>query len=119
MIARCKKTAAALLLGLMGLVMAAYPLAAMPGQTVAAKSCCCKGGHCCHMACCTAPGDSSHPAPVPASSGIQTELQLMVASIILMPPPPATAPNKVSSGPLRPVSLTVVPLFQRDCCYLI
>lgn len=114
---RLRKAAAVMLLGLMSLMLAVYPALALPAPAPVVKSCCVKG-HCCGMACCAAKKGSPQSAPVPAAPGPQTQLQVMVASILLRTPLPESFTRAVPA--VRIPSLPVaVPLFQRDCSYLI
>jgi len=118
---RLKKIAATLLLGWMGFIMAAYPVAAMiPAPTAPAAKSCCTGGKCCKMACCAAPKHRSAPAaPVSAPASSQSELQVVAASIISLLTLPTPGANEFTPRFASSFSLTAIPLFQRDCCYLI
>jgi hypothetical protein len=105
----------------LGLILAAHPFVTVSATSPAAKSCCCKGAHCCcDMACCVAPNAPSAPAtPAPVPSTSQNELQVMaipVVTLLTFPSPPANKyPWRFSSS----ASMAAVPLFQRDCCYLV
>ncbi len=111
------RTAVALLLGF---VLAAYPVVAMSGSSPAVKSCCkgCQRG--CTRACCAAPGTPSAPvvpAPVPSSS--QNEMQVMAPPVV---PPlawPSLSANECPPRFSSPIPMPAIPLFERDCCYLI
>jgi hypothetical protein len=106
---------------LLGFILAAWPVVAVPASSSpAVKSCCCKGRRCCNMACCAVQKDASAPVvPVPVPSSSQNELQVMAASVVTILTLPSLAANEVSQRFSLPAPMTAVPLFQRDCCYLI
>jgi hypothetical protein len=100
---------------LLGFLLAAYPVIAMSGTSPTAPPCCRNGGHCCNMPCCAAPKTPS--APVHASS--QNEWQALSASIISLLTLPWLATNEFPPRFSSLAPVTALPLFQRDCCYLI
>jgi hypothetical protein len=105
---------------LLGIILAAHPVVAISGAPPAAKPCCCKGGHCCGRACCAASKDTSAPVtPVPVPSNSQNEFQALPASIISLLTLPSLPANEYPSRFSSLVPITAIPLFQRDCCYLI
>jgi hypothetical protein len=105
---------------LLGFLLSAYPIVQMSGASPSIKSCCHHAEHCCNMPCCAAPKTPSAPvAPAPVPSPSQHELQGLSASILSLlslPSPVAHEfPSRISLLP----PMTAIPLFQRDCCYLI
>jgi len=105
----------------LGLILAAYPVVAMSASDPPlAKSCC---GHCppgCKMGCCPASQVPATPvAPAPVHSSAQNDLQALSASIISLLTLPAPVSNEFTPRISSPASVKAVPLFQRDCCYLI
>jgi hypothetical protein len=110
---------------LLGFFLIAQPVVAMSpltaaGGSVHAKACC---GHCgrCHAkACCVKP--NAPATPVTADSVIpisQNEWQALAVFAVAWMTLPALPASQDFLHFSAPVSLTVVPLFQRDCCYLI
>src|SRR5438876_216638 len=94
-----------------------------PNAGGAKTSCCCTGcdfKHCSTPACCAKPNAPSDPV-VPASlpSPTQNEFHALAASLVSL----LTLPSlKADELPFRSSSLasqTAIPLFQRNCCYLI
>jgi hypothetical protein len=57
------------------------------------------------------------PAPVPSTS--QNELQALAASVVSLLALPLSFPDKLPAQTATSISVTAIPLFQRDCCYLI
>jgi hypothetical protein len=105
---------------LLGIILAAYPVVAGSGTSPAVKSCCHGCRHCCNMACCAAPKAPSAPvAPAPVPSASQNELQALSTSVISLLTPPPLPSNEYPSRFSSSVPMTAIPLFQRDCCYLI
>jgi hypothetical protein len=88
-------------------------------QQSATHTCC--GNSCCHKSCCVAKdAPASAPMPVaPARTVSQTDSQLLVTVIqALLQPPVATTSNFVSPPSSIPASVAV-PLYERNCSYLI
>jgi hypothetical protein len=110
---------------LLGLVLAARPVAALSplaatAQTPAANSCCADCEHCQTPECCAKPDAPSVPvAPVSIPSPSQNELQALAMPAISILTLPSSLAHEHSSRFSLPASMTAVPLFQRDCCYLI
>jgi hypothetical protein len=72
------------------------------------------------MACCAAPKVPSAPvAPVPVSSTSQNEFQALPASVISLLTQPLLRATEYPSRFSSSTPMTAIPLFQRDCCYLI
>ena len=115
------KIATALLLGFV--LMASSAITASPlaaAKTSAAVACCGDCTHCQMPECCAKPDAPSAPvAPVQAPSSSQNELQApALPAVSLLTLPPSLAREHFSRFS-SPASMTVVLLFQRDCCYLI
>ncbi|HXC98212.1 MAG TPA: hypothetical protein VN048_02640 [Verrucomicrobiae bacterium] len=116
------RIAIALLLGFILLAGSAIAVSPLPATTHTreAGSCCSDCKDCQTPACCARPDAPAAPVtPVPAPSSSQNELQALAmpgVSILTLPSLPA---HELSSRFSSPASMTAVPLFQRDCCYLI
>ena len=89
----------------------------------AMMSCCgprCDSKHCSTPACCVRPDAPSAPVtPAALSSTSQNKLQALVVSVISLPAFPLRSPEELPSRQVLSASMTAIPLFQRDCCYLI
>jgi hypothetical protein len=89
----------------------------------AKKSCCrtgCDSKHCSTPACCVKPESPAAPvAPASLPSTTQNEFQALAATLVslftLSSRPASELPARDSSS----VSVTAIPLFQRDCSYLV
>jgi hypothetical protein len=104
---------------LLGFILAAYPVVGMYGPSPVTKSCC-HGGHCCKMGCCAAPQTPASPVnPAPAPSPSQQELQAPTLSLLSLLTPPLFTSKGQAAQFSSSVLMTAIPLFQRDCCYLI
>jgi hypothetical protein len=111
---------------LVGMLISWQGMLAVPGAKappVSAKTCCCcAANHTSHLAsaCCAKRANNetpSTPATPPAHS--QTDLQVLTAAIVtvVILPTPSTSPLPASAN-FSP-SVTALPIFQRDCCYLL
>jgi hypothetical protein len=83
---------------------------------------CCGGKHgkCQTPACCARPADNHAPfAPASLPTPSQNEWHALAAStgFLLMLPLPSS--NDLPATTILPASFTALPIFQRDCCYLI
>ncbi|HEX3721017.1 MAG TPA: hypothetical protein VH595_23965 [Verrucomicrobiae bacterium] len=126
MSARLSKAATALLAILVSVVtvwqsvFAVSTGAATSAAPVVRKCCGSKHCQCCGRACCAMPADNRAPvtpfAPPPTS---QTEWQALAPSVISVFTLTAPSPNDLSDPTLPPASMTALPIFQRDCCYLL
>jgi hypothetical protein len=70
--------------------------------------------------CCPVPVDSRAPVtPAPPRSTSQNEWQALAASLVFLValPPPSGQDLPVRTS--LSASIGVVPIFQRDCCYLL
>ena len=87
--------------------------------SVASAKAPCDGCDCSVMSCCPAQG-SETPATVPAGRDrVQTQFQLLAGPIVLFVLPENEAPAAHSVDLLHIASSPRVPLFARDCAYLI
>lgn len=87
------------------------------------RSCCCAGcddKHCAAPACCVkreAPSTPVAPASVPSAP--QKEFRALAAAVLSLLPEPSRRANELPTyAPLSSL-VTAIPLFQRDCCYLL
>jgi len=122
MISRLVKKAAGVLLGIL-LAWQSLPTPSAGMGTGGAKSCCCCRGcdsrHCSTPACCTKPADNRGPvapASLPVSQNEWLALATTISSWLTLHC--IQADELHAHGPAS-ASVTAVPLFQRDCCYLI
>jgi hypothetical protein len=120
------KTVTLLLAFWIGMVMAGQGTFAVSAGVVAGSApakCQCRCGElgkCSMPACCSAPVDGRAPVtPAPPSSTSQNEWQALAASFLFLAalPPPAAQDSPVRTS--LSASISVVPIFQRDCCYLL
>ena len=125
MTTRAIKMAVVVLLGFVLAWQGVFAASATTGTNarVAKKSCCCTGcdnKHCATPACCVkrdAPSAPVAPASLPSTS--QNEFHaLAVAVVSLLPLLPRPA-NELPAHAPSSSSVTAIPLFQRDCCYLL
>jgi hypothetical protein len=70
--------------------------------------------------CCPAPVDDRAPVtPAPARSTSQNEWQALAASVLFLAALPLPAARDLPVRSSLSASISVVPIFQRDCCYLL
>jgi hypothetical protein len=97
-------------------LLLAQPLAALNSQAATVGQCCN-----CHMACCAAT-DNTTPQPAPAAPAPESaqkvflSLNLLPFALSFVLPAPD---NRVGSKDIATTSASAVPLFQRDCAFLI
>ena len=124
MIGVLQRTAACLLavmLGLAGLSAGSSPFVALGNQSAQARRCCGSGcGTCSALPCCARPAERHtpvSPASVPQSCSRQIHALLaeFVASAAFLPIKPDEPPCYCSPLPRA----GAVPIFQRDCSFLI
>jgi hypothetical protein len=125
MTSRPIKMAVVLLVGFALTWQGVFASSARIGVTTkgAKKSFCCVGcdnKHCSSQACCVKPESPSAPvAPASLPSTTQNEFQALAATLVslftLASRPASDLPARASSS----VSVTAIPLFQRDCSYLV
>ena len=110
----------------LGIILAGqsiFTASAVPAARVAKSGCCrsgCSSKNCATPACCVKPAkDSKPPLPARLPSNSQNELQALVAFLApLLTLPARSASELPACGPsLSPVA--AVPLYQRNCSYLI
>ena len=122
---RCIKMAAVLLLGFVLAWHGVFAVSAFPvGNASSVEASCCSTGcdskHCATPACCVkrdAPSSPADPASLPAPA--QNELYALVATVVSLLPLPVRPANELPTREPSPSSVTAIPLFQRDCCYLL
>jgi hypothetical protein len=116
------KTTAVILLGIVLAWQSVTTVSAGMGVGGPKSTCCCSGcdsKHCSTPACCAKPADSRAPV-APASLPVSQNEWLALATTIsscLVPLPVQT--DELQARWPASVSVTAIPLFQRDCCYLI
>jgi hypothetical protein len=112
----------------LGVVLAWQGVFALPGRVGATtpgatKSCCCTGcdnKHCATPACCVKRDTPSAPvAPASLPSSSQNEFHALAASVVLLLALPSRAADELPAPALSSSSVTSIPLFQRDCSYLL
>src|SRR5579883_2457344 len=125
MTSRIAKTAVVLLLGFL-LVWRSGPTASAgtSANMGGAKPSCCRSGcdskHCHTPACCARPADHRAPfAPTSIPSSSQNEWQALAASFSSWLSLPSFPVDEPSSHSASSALVTAIPLFQRDCRYLI
>jgi len=125
MLLRPVNTAVVFLLGLILASQCVFTISAgaAPNTPGAKTSCCCTGcdsKHCATPACCAKPADNRAPSvPVSPRSNTQKEVQALatgVASVLTLQAPPTVELSPTAFSFLRAAA---VPIFQRDCSYLI
>src|SRR5258708_40068841 len=118
------RTATVILLGfilaIQGSVAASFGVIA----PVAKAGCChtdCNSKNCSTPACCAKPAENPvpfSPASLPSSS--QNEFHALAASAVsLLALLPFCSTVEAPSRAISSASVTAIPLFQRDCCYLL
>ena len=76
--------------------------------------------HCATPVCCVKPADHRGPvAPAPLPISCQNEWHAVPATISSWLTLPSLRADELHSHWATPPSVTAIPLFQRDCCYLI
>src|SRR6185295_1551327 len=114
-----------LLLGFLLAWQGAFASPARLGATSqsAKRSCCCAGcdnKHCATPACCVKPSSPSAPvAPASLPSTTQNEFQGLAATLVSLIALPSRSPNELPARAPSSVLVAAIPLFQRDCSYLI
>jgi hypothetical protein len=87
---------------------------------VARKCCGSKHCQCCGQACCAMPTDNRAPVtPAMPPTTSHNEWQALAPSVISVLPLTAPIPNDSSVPTFLLPSMTALPIFQRDCCYLL
>jgi len=125
MMLRQLRLATVLLLGFVLAWQGVFAVSARTGATAqgAKKSCCCTGcdnKHCATPACCVKRDTPSAPvAPASRPSAAQNEFHALAASVVALLALPARLIGDLPSCAPSSVSVTGIPLFQRDCSYLL
>lgn len=122
MMSRVAKRAVVLLLGLVLVGHGFFPTSAAGGSPETKSACCCTGcdqTDCATPSCCVSPAGNRAPiSPAPAPARTQNETQALAASasLLILPSIPVEdfAVSVSSFG-----HVAAVPIFQRDCSYLI
>ena len=123
MISRPLKTVIVVLLGFVLAHHGAFSTSTAGGAPGAKAGCCCLGcdfKSCATPACCAKPAGNRapvSPAPLPSSSQNEWQATAAVLVSLLTLPPPAAHRFAFASHSLAPVG--AVPIFQRDCAYLL
>lgn len=126
MSARLTRTASLFLTILMGVVTCWQGVLAFPSGLAASsapcarKCCCCGHAKCRAPGCCSEPADNRVPlAPASSPTPSPNPWQALAASSVFAPAlfSPFAPGARVTTSPSA--SVTAVPIFQRDCCYLI
>lgn len=113
---------------LLGFALAWQGVFTSPARTGATpqsakKGCCCTGcdnKHCATPACCVkgdTPSSPAAPASLPTNS--QNEFHALAASAASLHTLPVRPAMELPAFALASASVTAVPLFQRDCSYLL
>jgi hypothetical protein len=119
------KTAVVLLLGFLLAWQSVATVAAKAGPIAGAakSSCCCTGcdfKHCATPACCAKPADNPSPfAPAPVPPRSSQEWQALAASVTILLTLPLREADEPSAASSSFIWIPAVPIFQRDCSYLI
>ncbi|MDA1272685.1 MAG: hypothetical protein O2960_01350 [Verrucomicrobia bacterium] len=125
MTSRPIKMAVVLLLGFVLTWQGVFASSARQGATAqgARQSCCCTGcdhKHCATPACCVkrdAPSAPVAPASLPSAS--QNEFHALVASVVSMLTLPSRPTGDLPACAPLSAPVTSIPLFQRNCSYLL
>ncbi|HEX3800486.1 MAG TPA: hypothetical protein VH413_17465 [Verrucomicrobiae bacterium] len=89
-----------------------------PAAQVARKCCAAGCRNCSNTACCKASTDSAYPI-APASVAFQVHLEPFISDVIVLPGFDAVAEAKPWPQNFLAASPCAIPLFQRNCSYLI
>jgi hypothetical protein len=101
---------------LLGLMLAGTSGASFFSSIPPAASCVCPG--CARPCCANREAPISQPAaPAPASANPSSLLIAVLAHVLAVPPISRSAVSTASSA--APLAAAAVPLYQRDCTYLI
>ena len=125
MTSRPAKTAVAVLLGFVLIFQSVFPISAsVPRKIDAARSnCCCHGcdsKQCSMPVCCARPVENRAPlAPASPAPTSKNEIQAMAAPVVSTQALPLHLQYEAVAPAASSLSVRAVPLFQRDCTYLI
>lgn len=124
MIKRFAKTILTVLLGFILALQSVPAVSASAAANTSRKqsSCCCTGcdsKHCSTPVCCAKPADDSRsPSPAPLSTS-QNERQALAASVASALTLPLFLTDEFALREPSSVSMTAIPIFKRNCSYLI
>ncbi|MBI1176296.1 hypothetical protein GC207_02530 [bacterium] len=126
MTTRLAKTVLVILLGFLLAWHGVFAMSARAGNLPSAAhnpNCeCCKSGcgKCTTPVCCTKPAENREPfAPASLPTTSQNEWHALAASVSSWVTLPSIPVVEFPSPGVPSAPVTVIPLFQRDCCYLI
>jgi hypothetical protein len=118
MASRIAKSALSLLLGL-ALVVQGGVAVSVQAAAPAKSSCCCSGRSCATRACCAKPRQPSAPFAPASAPTSQNEWQALAASGVLLLAVPSPSADQLSAPVSSFLVVAAVPIFQRDCAYLL
>ncbi len=114
-----KKFASVMLALLVGLLMPGQVASSATSSTIACHCCNSKQAQCRTSACCVRHTDNQTPAtPATPPATPQYEWHALAATITVLKLPSVSFTSLPTAANFSP-SLTALPLFQRDCSYLI
>ena len=122
---RPAKMAVIFLLGFVLAWQGVFASSARIGATAqgAKTSCCCTGcdnNHCSTPSCCVKPGLPLAPvAPASLPSTSQNEFHALATSVDALLTLPSRTTGELPARAPSSASMTTIPLFQRDCSYLL
>ena len=111
------------LLGLVLAMQVAFVVSAGPSVATVKADCCRSGCNSTHRsipACCAKPAETNQPfTPAPPPSAGQNELQALAAVFVHLLTLPSDSSRESSFVPSSVLLVAAVPIFQRDCTYLL
>src|SRR5882757_6485695 len=119
---RFVKTTVTVLLGFVLACQSVFLASANTGASAGARKshCCCDSKNCSMPACCAKPAQNQVPfAPASPPPASQNELQALAASVVSSPVLPPRSTEELFTHVASSFSVRAIPLFQRDCSYLI
>jgi hypothetical protein len=122
MASRFVKTAVTVLLGFVLACQSVFLASANAVANAGAKKshCCCSSKNCSTPACCAKRNQDQVPgAPASPPPTCQNELQALAAPVASTPVLPPRSTEELFTHVASSFSVRAIPLFQRDCSYLI
>src|SRR5882724_1851314 len=122
MTSRFVKTAVTVLLGFVLACQSVFLASAntVPNAGPRKSHCCCGSKNCPTPACCAKPAQNQVPfAPASPPPTSQNELQALAAPVVSAPTLPLRSTDELFTHVASSFSGRALPLFQRDCSYLI
>src|SRR5882724_10800307 len=122
MASRFMKTVVTALLGFVLVCQSVFLASANTGANAGAKKshCCCGSKNCSTPACCAKSAQNQVPfAPASPPPISKSELQALAAPVVSTPVPPLRSTDELFTHVASSFSGRALPLFQRDCSYLI